>query len=106
MDNLPKETAFKELFFSKWPDSLIPQAYHNWVDELYKKGPFNTTLNSWIDKHAQKYSTSAKEVKLKVAFGGKLINEAVATEFGIRDIFFFLVLGTLCSTFENMSFWY
>ena len=24
---------------------------------------------------------------------------------GIRDIFF-LVLGTLCSTFENMSFWY
>ena len=29
----------------------------------------------------------------------------VDTEFGIRD-FFFLVLGTLCSTFENMSFWY
>ena len=29
----------------------------------------------------------------------------VATEFGIRDILF-LVLGTLCSTFENMSFWY
>ena len=76
--NLPKETAYKELFFSKWPENLIPQAYHNWVDELFKKGPTNTTLNSWIDKHAQKYSTSTKEVKLKVHFGGKLINEAVA----------------------------
>ena len=32
VDNLPKETAFKELFFSKWPDSLIPQAYHSWVE--------------------------------------------------------------------------
>ncbi len=30
---------------------------------------------------------------------------AVFTEFGIRDIFF-LVLGTLCSTFENRSFWF
>ena len=85
VDNLPKETAFKELFFSKWPDSMIPQAYHNWVDELFKKGPFNTTLNSWIDKHAQKYSTSTKEVKLKVAFGGKLINEAVAARGQIQS---------------------
>ena len=52
VDNLPKDTAYKERFFSKWPDSLIPQAYHNWVDELYKKGPFNTNLNSWLDRQA------------------------------------------------------
>ena len=40
------------------------------------------------------------------AWKRKVLLKVPRTEFGIRDIFFFLVLGTLCSTFENMSFWY
>ena len=75
----------KDLFFSKWSESSIPQAYHNWVDEMFKKGSVGNNLNSWIDKHAQKYSTSTKEVKLKVHFGGKLINEAVASRGQIQS---------------------
>jgi hypothetical protein len=85
VDNLPKEEAYKELFFSKWPNKCIPQAYTSWVEEVFKKGPHNTELNKWIDKHAQKYAHATKEVKLKVAFGGKLINEAQAARGQIQS---------------------
>ena len=85
VDNLPKEEAYKELFFNKWPNKCIPQAYTSWVEEVFKKGPHNTELNKWIDKHAQKYAHATKEVKLKVAFGGKLINEAQAARGQIRS---------------------
>jgi len=78
VDNLSKEAAYKELFFSKWPNKELPQSYNTWVEDIFKKGPVNSDLNKWIDKHAQKYSTSTKDIKLKVAFGGKLINEAIA----------------------------
>ena len=77
VENLSKETAYKEIFFNKWlPDKALPTAYTTWVEEIYNKGPQNSDLNKWIDKHAQKFSRSTKEEKLKVAFGGKLINEA------------------------------
>ena len=79
LSNLHMKEDFNEHFFSKWPDKKLPARYKIWCDDIFAQGKSNkdTALNSWIDKEASKYSSSSKDVKLKVYFGATLIADAI-----------------------------
>ena len=60
----------------------------------------NKTNPSKINKVLSDVNTKIKQSQNSVLGTMSLIPTVLGT------FFFFLVLGTLCSTFENMSFWY
>jgi hypothetical protein len=78
VQNLHLKEGYRDVFFSKWHDGVLPEEYLLWVDQKYEngKGGKEAALNEWVVREAPKHVSASKETKLKLYFGSTLINLA------------------------------
>jgi hypothetical protein len=78
VDNLSLMDDFRDVFFSKWSNSKLPDDYAAWVQVKFENGKNGKedALNAWVAKEAPRYASDSKEVKLKLYFGILLIQKA------------------------------
>jgi hypothetical protein len=83
MQNLHLKEEYQEVFFKKWPNGKLPDAYINWVDAKFAAAKNGTieALNAWTAKEFPKHKSATEDVKRKLHFGVYLLQLAVVHRF-------------------------